>query len=67
VLDADVLAQQRVEGVGDVAGGIDVRVGGAQLRVNLDAVIDLAAGRRGQPGGQGDANPDGCGSLVGTG
>ena len=29
--------------VGDVAGGVDVRVGGAQLRVDPDAVIDLEA------------------------
>ena len=48
VLDPDVLAQQRVEGVGDVAGREDVRVGGPQPLVDDDAVVDLQARLGGQ-------------------
>ncbi|CAM5693373.1 hypothetical protein SAFG77S_09962 [Streptomyces afghaniensis] len=49
VLDADVLAQQRVEGMGHVTGGIDVRIGGAQPFVDADAVVDLQARLLRQP------------------
>jgi len=47
-----------VEGVGDVTGGVDVRVGGAQLRIDPDAVVDLQAGLHGELSGRGDADPD---------
>src|SRR5260370_32190546 len=47
VLDPDVSAEQPVVGVGDVAGGVDVRVGGTQLRVDDDAVAGLQAGHLG--------------------
>jgi hypothetical protein len=47
VLDAELAAQQRVIGVGDVAGGVDVVVGCAQVAVGEDAVVDVeAAGLR---------------------
>ncbi len=48
VLDPDVPAEQPVVGVGDVAGGVDVRVGGTQLRVDDDAVAGLQAGHLGE-------------------
>src|ERR1039457_3642444 len=38
VLDPDVLAEQGVEGARNVSGGVDVGAGGAQLRVDKDAV-----------------------------
>ena len=41
-------AEPRVVGVGDVPGGVDVRVGGPQLRVDDDAVSGLQARRLGQ-------------------
>ena len=47
VLDAELPAQQRVVGVGDVTGGEDVRVGGAQVLVDQDAVVDVEPGRIG--------------------
>ena len=45
VLDANAPAEQRVERAGDVAGGEDVRVRGAQRRVGHDPAGDLKAGR----------------------
>ena len=50
VLDADVFAEYRVEGVGDVAGGEDVRVARTQARVDEDAVVDGQAGGLSQVG-----------------
>ena len=58
VLDPDVLAQQRVEGVGNVSGGVDVWVRGAQLRINNDAVADIKARGLGKFSAGCDANAD---------
>ena len=50
-------AEERAVHVGDVAGGVDVRVGGAQRRVDQDPVVHGQAGRLGQPGVRPDADP----------
>ena len=48
VLDPDPGAEQRMVDVGDVAGGEDVRVVGAQPPVDQDAVVHPQAGLLGQ-------------------
>jgi hypothetical protein len=58
VLDPDVTAQEPVVGVGDVAGGVDVRVGGPQALVDGDAVVNVEAGRDGEAGVGGDLDAD---------
>src|SRR3954453_10351006 len=54
LLDPDVPAQQRVVGVGHVAGGEDRGVRRLQARVDQDAVVDRQAGVGGQPDVRGD-------------
>jgi hypothetical protein len=56
VLDTNVPPQARVIRVGDVAGSEDVRIGGAQVLVNDDAVVDLEVGRGGEFGARDDAH-----------
>src|SRR4029453_11829320 len=48
VLEAQVGAQQRVVGVGDIAGGEYIRVDGGQVLVEDDAVVDRQTYGRGQ-------------------
>jgi hypothetical protein len=66
VLDAELAAQQRVVGVGDVACGEDVVVGGAQVLVGEDAVVDVEPAGSGQfdVGGDADADDDDVGGQF---
>ena len=48
MLDPDALAIARMQRVGDIAGGKDIRIAGAQCGVDEDAVVDVEAGRPGE-------------------
>ena len=58
VLHAQMTAEQRVVGVGHVAGREDVGLGGAQVFVDHDAVVGSQAGGRGEGGVRRDPDPD---------
>ena len=58
VLDADMAAEERVVGAGDVPGGEDRWVGGAQVLVDHDPVVDVQAAGHGDVGVRSGAHAD---------
>ena len=58
VLEAQVGAQQRIVGVGHIPGGEYGGVGGGQVLIDDDAVVDRQARRGGQLGVGRDAHAD---------
>ena len=58
VLDTQMSTQPRVVGVGDVAGGEDVFIGGAEVLIDDDPVVHGEAGGCGEVAVGGDPHPD---------
>jgi hypothetical protein len=58
VLDTNVPTQARVVGVGDVTCGEDVHIGGAEMLIDEDPIVDLEAGLCGELGVGSDSDSD---------
>jgi hypothetical protein len=58
VFDTNVPAQAGVVGVGDVSGGEDIHIGGAEMFVDEYPVVDLEPGPGSELGVGGDSDSD---------